>query len=64
MKGDFSRSTFRKKKHYRKVKMQQGRVQIDADWNEQIDIQDNYDRTYLQDIIGKSGSSKRKSSPS
>jgi hypothetical protein len=55
MKGDFSRSTFRKKKHYRKVKMQQGRVQVDADWNEQIDIQDYHDRISLQDIIGKSG---------
>ena len=61
MKGDFSRSTFRKKKHYRKVKMQQGRVQVDADWNEQIDIQDYYDRTSLQDIIGKSGYPKENS---
>ena len=64
MKGDFSRSTFRKKKHYRKVKMQQGRVQVDADWNEQIDIQDNYDRTYIQDIIGKSGAPKGNFDPS
>ena len=55
MKGDFSRSTFRKKKHYRKVNMQQGRVQLDSDWNEQIDIQTHYERTALQDIIGKSG---------
>ena len=55
MKGDFSRSTFRKNKHYRKVNMQQGRVQLDSDWNEQIDIQTHYERTALQDIIGKSG---------
>jgi uncharacterized protein DUF6519 len=57
LKGDFSRSTFRnaKKNRYNKVKMQQGRVQIDADWNEQIDIIDYYHRTSLVDIIGKSG---------
>ena len=35
MKGDFSRLTFDPKKHYRRVLMQQGRVQVDADWNEQ-----------------------------
>jgi Family of unknown function (DUF6519) len=35
--------------------MQQGRVQIDADWNEQIDIIDYYHRTSLIDIIGRSG---------
>ena len=53
VKGDFSRSTFRKKKHYRKVNMQQGRVQVDSDWNEHNDIQIGHDRSYLQDIIGK-----------
>ena len=35
MKGDFSRQTFDPKKHYSAVLMQQGRVQLDADWNEQ-----------------------------
>ena len=57
MKDDVSRSTFRKNKHYRKVRMQQGRVQVDADWNEQADIQAYYDATTLRDIIGKSGTS-------
>jgi len=38
MKGDFSRDTFDHKKHYRRVLMQQGRVQVDADWNEQASI--------------------------
>ncbi|MGB3300222.1 MAG: DUF6519 domain-containing protein [Phormidesmis sp.] len=38
MKGDFTRSTFRSSKHYSSVRMQQGRLQIDADWNEQADI--------------------------
>lgn len=55
MKGDFSRSTFRKEKHYCKVNMQMGRVQIDSDWNEQTDIHAYYGRTALQDIIGDSG---------
>ena len=32
--GDESRRTFDPKKHYRSVQMQQGRVQVDADWNE------------------------------
>jgi hypothetical protein len=55
LKGDFSRFTFRKEKHYRKVNIQQGRVQIDSDWNEQNEIQTEYDRSYLQDVIGKNG---------
>src|SRR5438045_2745266 len=38
MKGDFSRSTFNPGKHYTSVRMQQGRVQTDADWNEQANI--------------------------
>ena len=38
MKGDFSRITFDPKKHYSRVLMQQGRVQLDADWNEQAAI--------------------------
>ena len=38
MKGDFSRDTFNPRKHYAGVLMQQGRVQIDADWNEQQSI--------------------------
>jgi hypothetical protein len=55
MKADISRSTFKKSKHYRKVNLQQGRVQTDADWNEQIDIQVHHERTFLQDIIGRTG---------
>lgn len=55
MKADITRKTFKEKKHYRKVNMQQGRVQVDADWNEQIDIQIHHDRTSLRDIIGETG---------
>ena len=35
MKGDYSRDTFDPAKHFTRVLMQQGRVQLDADWNEQ-----------------------------
>ena len=36
MKGDFSRDSFDPTKNVYRVLMQQGRVQLDADWNEQI----------------------------
>jgi hypothetical protein len=36
MKGDFSRFTFRPSKGYTSVRMQQGRVSLDSDWNEQV----------------------------
>jgi len=55
MKGDFSRRTFDEKKHYRRVLMQQGRVQLDSDWNEQIDINLHYFRSLARDLIGKHG---------
>ncbi len=55
MQGDFSRLTFDPRKHYRGVRMQQGRVQLDADWNEQIDILNYYFETQLKDILGSSG---------
>ena len=35
MPGDYSRNTFDPRRHYSGVLMQQGRVQLDADWNEQ-----------------------------
>jgi hypothetical protein len=55
MKGDFTRSTFRPEKHYSGVRLQQGRVQLDADWNEQVDIQTYLARAYGVDVIGASG---------
>ncbi|MEO1203078.1 MAG: DUF6519 domain-containing protein [Pseudomonadota bacterium] len=36
--GDFSRDTFDPQRHFSRVLMQQGRVQLDADWNEQTSI--------------------------
>ena len=55
MKGDFTRSTFRPEKHYSSVRMQQGRVQLDADWNEQLDITAHRLETEAADVIGGCG---------
>jgi len=55
MAGDITRSTFDRTKHYSGVRMQQGRVQMDADWNEQLDIGDHLRRVADNDIIGPNG---------
>ena len=55
MKGDFTRSTFDPKKHYSSVRMQQGRVQLDSDWNEQMDIEAHLRETAAADVIGPCG---------
>jgi hypothetical protein len=55
MKGDFSRKTFDPAKRYSGVLMQQGRVQLDADWNEQLDIQHHRTETETKDVIGLCG---------
>jgi hypothetical protein len=55
MKGDFSRDTFDPRKHYARVLMQQGRVQTDADWNEQAAIQAHRDTVTANDVIGACG---------
>ncbi len=55
MKGDFSRSSFDPRKHYSSVRMQQGRVQLDADWNEQADILLHLITTQLKDLLGLGG---------
>ncbi len=55
MKGDFSRRTFEKNKHYSGVLMQQGRVQLDADWNEQQSINRHHMVTRNRDIVGICG---------
>ena len=38
MRGDFSRLNFRADKRYMRGHVQQGRVHLDADWIEQVDI--------------------------
>lgn len=55
MKGDFSRQTFARRNHYSGVRMQQGRVQLDADWNEQQDIAAHRVETEARDLIGGCG---------
>lgn len=55
MKGDFTRFTYDQTKHYRAVLMQQGRVPLDADWNEQADIVEHRIDTEAGDLIGPCG---------
>ena len=52
MRGDFSRDTFDPRRHFSRVLMQQGRVQLDADWNEQTAILLRYLRTLAADVFG------------
>jgi hypothetical protein len=55
MKSDKSRETFGPTKHFSSVRLQQGRVLTDADWNEQSDIIEHRDETTSLDVIGQSG---------
>src|SRR6185436_6830456 len=55
MKGDNSRETFDAAKHYSGVRMQQGRVQTDADWNEQEALQRRRTQIEARDVIGRCG---------
>ena len=52
MKGDFTRFTFQPQKHYSSVLMQQGRLQLDADWNEQMSILNHLNQLQARDLIG------------
>src|SRR5580658_4778517 len=55
MKADLTRNTFHPLKHFLRVIQQQGRVQIDADWNEQAAILLEYMRSLAADLIGQDG---------
>ncbi|MGA8052827.1 MAG: DUF6519 domain-containing protein [Burkholderiales bacterium] len=55
MKGDFSRLTFGSERRYSSVRLQQGRVLVDADWNEEHDILAHRIATETVDVIGKCG---------
>ncbi len=48
MKGEFNESTFTRRR-YGTVRMQQGRVQLDADWNERLDVR-AYDDIVCLDV--------------
>ncbi|HEY9130841.1 MAG TPA: DUF6519 domain-containing protein [Dyella sp.] len=52
MKGDFARVTFDPARHYSQVMQQQGRVLLEADWNEQANIQLFLLRTMIADLVG------------
>lgn len=57
MKGDFTRDTFDPTRHFSRVLLQQGRVQLDSDWNEQAAITLHYLRALAKDLIGPHGGS-------
>ena len=55
MQGDLSRETFDPRAHYTAVRLQQGRVLTDADFNEQGDITRQRLEHLARDVIGASG---------
>lgn len=55
MKGDFSRVSFDPRNHFSQVLLQQGRVTLDADPNEQGAILLHYLRTMARDLFGPYG---------
>lgn len=55
MQGDFSRWTFDPRARHRAVLLQQGRVLLDADWNEQGQITAYHDEIRTLDFLGRSG---------
>ena len=55
MSGDYSRQRFDPQRDFSGVLMQQGRVQLDADWNEQVEILDRRWRAETLDVVGRCG---------
>jgi hypothetical protein len=55
MAGDYTRYTFRPQADRAAVLLQQGRVQLDADWNELAELLDRRWRAETVDIIGRCG---------
>src|SRR6266568_9234621 len=56
-KGDFTRDSFsfdpqRRRQQFSRLLMQQGRVLLDADWNEQADLFLFALRTFITDLVG------------
>jgi hypothetical protein len=52
MRADTTRDSHRPAQHYRHVLQQQGRVGLDAEWNEQRSIDDHLRHTALADVLG------------
>ncbi len=57
MKADIGRMTFDPAKRFARVVLQQGRVQVEADWNEQVAILLHAVRTLAADLVGPWGGS-------
>lgn len=57
MRGDFTRNTFDRTKHFSRVLKQQGRVDLDADFNESGAIQQHLLQSLAKDLIGPHGGS-------
>ena len=55
MKADIGRMTFDPAKNFARVVLQQGRVQVESDWNEQVAILVHALRTLAADLIGPWG---------
>ncbi|GEL97432.1 DUF6519 domain-containing protein [Cellulomonas terrae] len=55
MHADLTRRTFDPALGFRSVVMQQGRVLLDAEWNEQADITAHHDEVRTADIVGPAG---------
>jgi hypothetical protein len=55
MKGDFTRDTFHRGNEFYRVLLQQGRMQMDADWNEQVAILLNRLESLAADLFGQHG---------
>src|SRR5215210_2616208 len=55
MKADLSRQTFDPEKRYSGVLMQQGRVLLDSEWNEQQEIHQHRGESGAEDVLGPSG---------
>src|SRR5262249_51087775 len=55
MKGDFSRDTFNPGRPFSRVLRQQGRVDLDSDWNEQVASLLQLDRQLTGDLLGWHG---------
>ena len=53
--SDISRDSFRPEQGYTSVRLQQGRPQLDADWNEQWAIQTRALRSAFVDLVGRHG---------
>lgn len=56
---DISRFLFQPQKRYSSVRMQQGRVILDSDWNESERIDDEHSRRTLLDVLCSKGTSNQ-----